>query len=279
MAKKLSMLLVIAGLLVIGLVGFLYFSPSGVTIEKFQNAPAESGFVPPVLEERPPRKPYVPTPAEVAAAAAAPPLVDGRLPDLRPPSGLVGPPIPVKGFKDSSPLPSTPLAPPPPTQVPSFCNNYGYASPDKSIRLYSQKECVSIFGGTWYENGECILKGGRSLSYECRDLNNQAMPVPVQAPLAPLAPQAGPSAIQSMMPPPPPPVLEEPPPPPVLEEPTPIAPTPASSEAALRLTPVQCSALCPVTQETCESMFSCQTRLEPIGVTPMSRTSTPAAVV
>jgi len=272
------MLLVIAGLLVLGLIGFLYFSPSGVTIEKFQDAPAESGFVPPVLE-KPQRTPYVPTPAEVAAAAAAPPLVDGRLPDLRPSSGLVGPPIPVKGFKDSSPLPSTPLAPPPlapppPTQVPSFCNNYGYASPDKSIRLYSQKECVSIFGGTWYENGECIIKGGRSLSYECRDLNNQAMPV------KPQQIQAGPSAIQSMMPPPPPPpVIEEPPPPPPIEEPTPIAPTPASSAEALRLTPVQCSALCPVTQETCESMFSCRTRLEPIGVTPMSMTSTPAAVV
>ena len=280
MAKKLSMLLVIAGLLVVGLVGFLYFSPSGMTIEKFQNAPAESGFVPPVLEERPPRPPRPPpTPAELAAAAAAPPLVGGRLPDLRPPSGLVGPPIPVKGFKDSSPLPSTPLAPPPlapppPTQVPSFCGNYGYPSPDNSIRLYSEKECGPIFGGKLYRDGICILKDGRKLSDECRDLNNQAMPV------KPQQIQAGPSAIQSMMPPPPPPpVIEEPAPlPPVLEEPTPIAPTPASSAAALTLTPAQCSALCPVTQETCESQFSCQTRLEPIGVTPMSRTSTPATL-
>jgi len=239
MAKKLSMLLVVAGLLVVGLVGFLYFSPSGMTIEKFQDAPAEPAFVPPVLEKPAP------------------------------------PPMPVKGFKDSSPPPSTPLAPPPlapppPTQVPSFCGNYGYASPDKSIRLYSQKECVSLLGGTWYENGECILKGGRSASYECRDLNNQAMPV------KPQQIQAGPSAIQSMMPPPPPFSQQSPPP---TDAPTPIAPTPASSAAALTLTPVQCSALCPVTQETCESKFSCQTRLEPIGVAPMSRTSTPATLV
>ena len=281
MAKKLTMLLVVAGLLVVGLVGFLYFSPSGMTIEKFQNAPAEPAFVPPVLE-KPPRLPGSGRVLKDPPPPPSTPLAPQQLTEG--PSAMIQSmmggtsavsPMPVKGLNDSSPPPSTPLPPPPPTQVPSFCGNYGYPSPDNSTRLYSEKECGPIFGGTLYRNGICILKDGRKLSDECRDLNNQATPV------KPQQIQAGPSAIQSMMPPPPPPpVLEEPPPPPpVLEEPTPIAPTPASSEAALRLTPAQCSALCPVTQETCESMFSCRTRLEPIGVTPMSMTSTPAAVV
>jgi hypothetical protein len=261
------MLLVFAGLLVVGLVGFLYFSPSGMTIEKFQNAPAEPAFVPPVLE-KPQRAPPL-TPAERAAEAAAYAAAQEKRAAA---AAAAGPQV--GAAPSSTPLAPPPLVPPPIIQVPSFCRDFGYASPDKSIRLYSQKECVSLLGGTWYENGECILKDGRSLSYECRDLNNQATPV------KPQQIQAGPSAIQSMMPPPPPPpVLEEPPPPPPIEEPAPIAPTPASSAAALTLTPAQCSALCPVTQETCESMFSCQTRLEPIGVAPMSRTSTPAAVV
>jgi len=221
MAKQLSMLLVIAALLVVGLVGFLFFSPCGVTIEKFQDVPAEKAkpaFVPPVLEEKPP--------------------------------------MPVKGFKDPSP----PQPVPQPEQIPYFCEKYGYPSADNSIRLYSENECVSSFRGTWYENGECIFNGGRSLSYECRGLNNQAMPIKAQ----PI--QGGAPAIKSMMPPQP------------IAAPTPIAPTPASSAAALTLSPAQCSALCPVTQETCESRFSCQTRLEPIGVTPMTRTSTPAQI-
>ena len=229
MAKRLSMLLVIAALLVVGLVGFLFFSPCGVTIEKFQDVPAEkteSGFVPPP------------------------------------------PPMPVKGFKDPSPAPSKPLAPPQPAPIPKpdpipyFCEKYGYPSADNSIRLYSENECVSNFRGTWYENGECIFNGGRSLSYECRGLNSlskEVQPAPQRAP-------AGVPAIKSMMPPQP------------IAAPTPIAPTPASSAAALTLSPAQCSALCPVTQETCESKFSCQTRLEPIGVTPMTRTSTPAEI-
>ena len=261
------MLLVIAALLVVGLVGFLFFSPCGVTIEKFQDAPAESAFVPPVVEKPPP-------------------------------------PMPVKGFKDSSPPPSTPLAPPPRTPVPSFCGKYGYPSPDNSIRLYTAKECSSILGGLWSENGECLKKDGGSFSYECRDLNGvsvAAQPIPQALPQA--LPQPGVSAIQSMMPPPPPPpafvppVVEEPQPPASagfkqpsriptqfqqapqpITSPTPVAPTPASSAAALTLTPVQCSSLCPVTQETCESKFSCQTRLAPIGTTPLTTNSTPAEI-
>jgi hypothetical protein len=42
MAKRAGILLIIAGALVLGLIGFLYFSKSGMTIEKFQDVPAES---------------------------------------------------------------------------------------------------------------------------------------------------------------------------------------------------------------------------------------------
>jgi len=243
------MLLVIAALLVVGLVGFLFFSPCGVTIEKFQDVPAVS--VPEVAQggaqaipqalQQPPRELTGPERAAAVFGQYQPP------------------PMQVKGFKDPSPAPPKPFAQPQPDPIPSFCEKYGYPSADNSIRLYSENECVSSFRGTWYENGECIFNGGRSLSYECRGLNN-LQPAPQRVP------QPGAIAIKSMMPPQP------------IAAPTPIAPTPASSEAALTLSPVQCSALCPVTQETCESRFSCQTRLEPIGVTPMSRTSTPAQI-
>ena len=205
MAKKSGMLLVIAALLVVGLVGFLFFSPCGMTIEKFQDMPTPVGK-----------------------------------------KGMVAPM---------------------PASIPSFCSTYGYASPDNNIRLYSEKEC-NMLNGTWYANGECTKKEGGSFSLECHDLNNQPVKAP-SAPLAPLQPPQPPQAQQagfqamksSMMPP------------------QPVAPTPASSAAALSLSPVQCSALCPVTQESCESKFSCQTKLTPIGVTPMTTTSTPASVV
>jgi hypothetical protein len=201
------MLLIAAALLAAALVGFLflYMSPCGVTIEKFQDVPTPVGK-----------------------------------------KGMVAP-------AQVPPPPPAPAA----ARIPWFCDTYGYASPDNSIRLYSEKECLSSLGGIWSPNGECTKKEGGSFSYECRDLNNQAVPVPVQAP------QAGFQAIKSMTPPP-------------SVAPTPVAPTPASSAAALTLTPAQCSALCPLTQESCESKFSCQTRLEPIGVAPMTTTSTPA---
>jgi hypothetical protein len=143
------MLVVIAGLLLVGLVGFLFFSPCGVTIEKFQN------------------------PSSEPAPALAP---------------------------ESEPEPV--LAP---VAVPT------------------------------------------------------AVPVPsVPVPAVPVL------------------VTKQPRPPTVPVKTAPVAPTPASSAAALSLTPVQCSALCPVTLETCEGKFSCQTKLTPIGNTPLSMTSTPA---
>lgn len=148
------MLVVIAGLLLVGLVGFLFFSPCGVTIEKFQNPPSE------------------PTPALAPESAPEPePVV-----------------VPTAVTVPSVPVPAVPVP-----------------------------------------------------------VMSQIVPVTKQ-PRLPTAPVKA----------------------------APVAPTPASSAAVLSLTPVQCSALCPVTQEVCEGKFSCQTKLTPIGNTPLSMTSTPA---
>ena len=203
MAKKSGILLVVAALLVVGLVGFLFFSPCTVTIEKFQDVPTPVGK-----------------------------------------KGMFVPP---------SATPSAPPPPPAPEPIPSFCYRFGYPSPDNTLRFYTENECVNILNGNWVPGGECTRKEGGSFSYECRQLNNEA--VPVKAAFQPIKSMTPPSAA-----------------------PTPIAPTPASSPAALTLSPAQCSALCPVTQESCESKFSCRTRLEPIGVTPMTTTSTPAQI-
>ena len=42
MAKRAGILLIIAGVLIIGLIGYLYFSNCSMTIEKFQNAPLDA---------------------------------------------------------------------------------------------------------------------------------------------------------------------------------------------------------------------------------------------
>ena len=51
------------------------------------------------------------------------------------------------------------------------CGNYGYPSPDYSIRLYKQDECVSNMSGNWVPNGECLMQGGGSYSAACSPLN------------------------------------------------------------------------------------------------------------
>jgi hypothetical protein len=51
------------------------------------------------------------------------------------------------------------------------CGNYGYPSPDYSIRLYTQDECINNMGGKWYSNGECLIQGGGSYSARCSPLN------------------------------------------------------------------------------------------------------------
>ena len=58
------------------------------------------------------------------------------------------------------------------------CGNYGYPSPDYSIRLYKQDECISNMGGNWVPNGECLMQGGGSYSAACSPLNGVSPPPP-----------------------------------------------------------------------------------------------------
>jgi hypothetical protein len=55
---------------------------------------------------------------------------------------------------------------------PAECKNYGRASADGNVRLYTRAECDSL-NGVFYAGGECTKKGGGSWSWECRELNKQ----------------------------------------------------------------------------------------------------------
>ena len=54
------------------------------------------------------------------------------------------------------------------------CGIYGYPSPDYSIRLYKQNDCVTNMGGNWVPTtSECLIQGGGSYSAVCSPLNGQ----------------------------------------------------------------------------------------------------------
>ena len=58
--------------------------------------------------------------------------------------------------------------------VPALCGYDGYAGADDSggpIRLYTEGECKSK-GGIWSASGDCRRPTGGSISYDCREVNN-----------------------------------------------------------------------------------------------------------
>ena len=58
--------------------------------------------------------------------------------------------------------------------TPSLCGYDGHAGKagdGAPIRLYTQKECEGK-GGNWHQNGECTYPNGGSLSWDCREVNN-----------------------------------------------------------------------------------------------------------
>ena len=58
--------------------------------------------------------------------------------------------------------------------VPALCGYEGYSGADgagEPIRLYSESECKSK-GGIFHANGECTYPTGGSISYDCREVNN-----------------------------------------------------------------------------------------------------------
>ena len=56
--------------------------------------------------------------------------------------------------------------------APAACGNFGRASSDGNIRLYTRAECDSL-NGNFSANGECTKKTGGSFSWDCRELNRQ----------------------------------------------------------------------------------------------------------
>jgi hypothetical protein len=57
------------------------------------------------------------------------------------------------------------------------CRNYGYASIDGALRLYTAGECAAL-NGNHVPNGECLIKSGGSYSAACAGLNTPAPDAP-----------------------------------------------------------------------------------------------------
>ena len=58
--------------------------------------------------------------------------------------------------------------------VPALCGYEGYSGADgagEPLRLYNEGECKSK-GGIFHANGECTYPTGGSISYDCREVNN-----------------------------------------------------------------------------------------------------------
>ena len=58
--------------------------------------------------------------------------------------------------------------------IPQICGYDGHsgrAGDGASVRMYTQTECDAK-GGTWHQNGECTYRTGGSISYDCREVNN-----------------------------------------------------------------------------------------------------------
>jgi hypothetical protein len=47
----------------------------------------------------------------------------------------------------------------------------GKAGDGAEIRIYTESECTKK-GGVWHQNGECTYPDGKSISWDCREVNN-----------------------------------------------------------------------------------------------------------
>ena len=286
MAKRAGILLIIAGVLVLGLIGFLYFSKSGVMIEKFQDVPAESIAAKaamsaalaqvnqdPTLIAPPEAEPAQAIPQRIPQVIGKAPQAIGQMPQAIP--SAISQASPQAIGQAIGPAPQA-IGQAPSAELIGMCGNLGSPATLKktNIRAYSQVDCESgIYGAKWIPTafdgdtgqitrGMCVSADNKTnYSSLCSFLNNQA-PVPVSstplpaskaapalpAPAAPVAPVPTQKACNSLYPPPLP-------------------------------TAQQCGTLYPVTLQQCASQFSCQTNLAPIGgSTSVTTNSTPAAV-
>lgn len=66
--------------------------------------------------------------------------------------------------------------------VPALCGYDGHPGVDGAggpIRLYSESECKSK-GGEWSATGDCVYPTGGSISYDCREVNNDPVAMAYQ---------------------------------------------------------------------------------------------------
>ena len=58
--------------------------------------------------------------------------------------------------------------------TPSVCGydgRAGKAGDGAEMRIYTESECTKK-GGMWHQNGECTYPNGGSISWDCREVNN-----------------------------------------------------------------------------------------------------------
>jgi len=178
MAKKSAILLLVAALFAVVLVGILFFTPCGVTIEKFQNVitPIPDGhrpdYVAPTVGTPPmPQGPSAPAqaiPRDLLPAQRGPPsLFQEQLSRQAQPIPQVAPSV------SGTVTPQGPTIAPVSADCTPGGNTYGYPSNDNTIRLYATEGCKAL-NGILSPNGECMRQEGGSFSWDCRGLN----PVP-----------------------------------------------------------------------------------------------------
>ena len=285
-------MLIIAGVLVLGLIGFLYFSKSGMTIEKFQDVPAESIaaktamsaalaqvnrdptlIAPPAAASGTSIEPAQAIPQNIPQVIGKAPQAIGQMPQAIP--SAISQAAPQAIGQAIGPAPQA-IGQAPSAELIGMCGNLGSPATLKNtnIRAYSQVDCESgIYGAKWIPTafdgdtgqitrGMCVSADNKTnYSSLCRFLNNQA-PVPVSSTPLPASKAA-----------------------PALPAPAaPVAPVPTQKACNSLYPPPlptaqQCGTLYPVTLQQCASQFSCQTNLAPIGgSTSVTTNSTPAAV-
>ena len=189
MAKKSVILLLVAALFAVVLVGILFFTPCGVTIEKFQDSVAPTAVPGSGIKMRPTmRQASFQAPQAIAQAPQEIPQAPQEIPQAPQEIPQVAPSV------SGAVTPQGPSIAPVSADCTPGGNTYGYPSNDNTVRLYATEGCKAL-NGILSPNGECMRQEGGSFSWDCRGLN----PVPAAEQCNTLYPP----------PPPPPPTLAD----------------------------------------------------------------------
>jgi hypothetical protein len=305
MAKRAGILLIIAGALVLGLIGFLYFSKSGMTIEKFQDVSDEARAAKAAMSAalaQVNQDPTLTAPPEAESAQAIPQKIPqiGKAPQAMPlapqaiPSAIsqaapqafgqaigpapqaIGQAIPSAISQAAPQAFGQAIGQAPSSELIGMCGNLGSPATLKktNLRAFSQVDCESgIYGAKWiptaFDGDTGQITRGICVSADNKtNYSSLCSFLNNQAPV-PVSSTPLPAATAA----------------PALPAPAaPVAPVPTQKACNSLYPPPppsaqQCGTLYPVTLQQCASQFSCQTTLGPIGgSTSVTTNSTPAAV-